>query len=492
MFKALGVGVAAAVAIFSSPAVAFDTGPHATITEQAMDQAGYNRAAADAVQVENWLTDYYTSSPTFPAAQQCYLEKLHFDDVFTDEDVDAYWQTLLNNTIAAARKAKADNDYVEMYAVMGISLHAVQDFYSHSNWVESSGDSYPAYDLTTYFQWKQRPWRRTAVVHTGWYANCLNIPQGDHTPHGGYTGNGMNHDSVVRPNYNRAYIYAVSASYEWLQQLWQAVAAAPGDRAFANRMMNYQPSQADAVALAYDQKAALYLSEWIDNPADTAALDGHWNGNRSGYAAAFAAFALAWTSTPDSIYVSTFKNRGVYVALSQGLYQKPTGSLPTLYPGFIGGAVVDLRAPRVCATYPSGSESYFGQVVATNGAGPGYNGGAPGLPIRDAAQHHLSCTDTPWEYLTLAPVWSNSVTLDYTLWDEYGFPGPPSASAIPINGAATDLTFSCTLRADARCSWGNKGGTLQAMPARLTLNGSGSKGVTLSNVTLTLMQTYFH
>ena len=148
MLKALTLAFGLA-AMLAAPAVAFDTGPHASITEQAMALSGYNRAAADAVQVENWLTDYYTSSPTYPSDQQCYLEKLHFDDVFTDADVDAYFKTLLRNTIAAAVKAKADNDYVELYAVLGISLHVVQDFYTHSNWVESSGLDGPFYDATT-------------------------------------------------------------------------------------------------------------------------------------------------------------------------------------------------------------------------------------------------------------------------------------------------------------------------------------------------------
>ncbi len=136
MIKHLTAALALAMAWLAAPAWAFDTAPHANITEQAMSLTGYNRPAADAVQVENWLTDYYTSSPTFPKSQQCYLEKLHFDDVFTDADVDAYWDTLLRNTLAAAAKAKADNDIVEFYVVLGVSLHVVQDFYAHSNWVE--------------------------------------------------------------------------------------------------------------------------------------------------------------------------------------------------------------------------------------------------------------------------------------------------------------------------------------------------------------------
>jgi hypothetical protein len=475
-------------AVLTSPAAAFDTGPHATITEQALDLAGYSRDVADAVQVANWLTDYYTSSPTFPSAQQCYLEKLHFDDVFTDADVYAYWSTLLRNTLAAAVKAKADNNYVELYTVMGISLHVVQDFYTHSNWVESAGDVGSQYDVTTYLQWSR--WRRvrTGVLHTGWYPNCLNIAQGNHTPHGGYSGVGMNHDSVVRPNYARAYVYAVAASYEWIQQIWQAVANAPGDPAFANKAMRYQFSASDRAALSRDQLASLYLSEWIINPANPSSLDGHWNGNRSGFLEAFAATALAWTSGTDSVFVTEFKDDGVYVALTQGLYGPTPPPMPALYAGFMSGTVVDMHAPRVCARHPFGTESYFGQAVATNGVGPGYNGGAAGFPIRDAAQHYLTCTDTPWEYITLVPMWSNSVKLDYTLWNEYGLP-EPSATGVPIDGSAQSVTFTCTLRPAYGCRWGDTGASSsQTMPASLNLSGS-FYGVTLDRVAIELQPT---
>jgi hypothetical protein len=474
--------------VWAPPVAAFDTGPHATITEQALALAGYNRAAMDVIQVENWLTDYYTSSPTMSSDQRCYLEKLHFDDIFTTDDVKAYWKTLLQNTIAAAVKAKANNNYLELYAVIGISLHVVQDFYTHSNWVESAGNVGSAYDTTTYLQWSQNSWTRTESLRTGWYGNCLNISQGSHMPHGGYAGVGMNHDSVVRPNYARAYIYALSASYEWVNQIYQAVASAPGDRRFATNMLNYQPSASDAAALARDQQAALYLSEWIQNPVSPSALDGHWNGNHSGYLGTFTAFALTWTSAPDSSFVRAFKDDGVYVALSRGLYEPATGQMPTLYLGYITGTVVDMRVPRVCANVSVGTESYYGQIIATNGPGPGVSGGAPGFPIRDAAQHYLPCTSTPWEYINLVPVWSNSVKLDYTLWNEYGLPSP-SQTAVPIHGSSREVTFSCTFRPQMGCAWGDTGGPQQAMPASLNLSGNGFKGVSLTSIAIQLTPT---
>ena len=83
--KGLRASFAALVAIALSiasmvPAAAFDTGSHADLTVQGMQRGGFNRQAADVVQVENWLTDFYTSRPSFGSADQCELEKLYFTD----------------------------------------------------------------------------------------------------------------------------------------------------------------------------------------------------------------------------------------------------------------------------------------------------------------------------------------------------------------------------------------------------------------------------
>ncbi len=127
-----------------APAAAFDSGPHAGITVDAVMRARFNRSAADTVQVENWLTDYYTWSPTLGSrAAQCDIEKLHFDDVFSTADVGNYWSTLLANTKDAVKAAEQHNDVVEFYTVLGMSLHMVQDFYAYSNWVEQTGASWP-------------------------------------------------------------------------------------------------------------------------------------------------------------------------------------------------------------------------------------------------------------------------------------------------------------------------------------------------------------
>ena len=451
------LAAAAALVLPPGPAVAFDTGPHASITIDALTRAGFNRNAANAVQVENWLTDYYTSSPTTGSAAKCDLEKLHFDDVFSNADIAKYWATFTTNTKAAVKKAEADNDVVEFYVVLGMSLHVVQDFYSHSNWVEAHSVTSGLYHTATWFQADPEP---PPGLYSGWYANCLNIPQGNHVPHGGYTW-GMNHDSVVRPNYDRAYVYAYAASYEWAKNLLDLLGGN-----FATRVKNYNPTPSDANDLAYDQKASIYVSEWIENPLNTSDLDGHWNGNRSGYAAAFAKFVAGWTGSHDSVFVKAFKNFKLYEALSKNLYSGATAQLPPfkMYP--TSGTIFAMRTLSVYANWAiTGTDSYYGELT-------GLNLGNASYPYRDASQYHLPRTQVPWLQLTYVPPSQASIDFNYGLWNEWN---TTNNDLVPIKGNQKSLRFTCKTT-NASCTGDIAGGPwTPASP--YTTAGSGTDGV---------------
>ncbi|MEA2784994.1 MAG: hypothetical protein QOF71_1098 [Candidatus Eremiobacteraeota bacterium] len=445
--------VAAVSLVPVAPAAAFDTGPHASITTDALKRLGFSASAGTAVQVENWLTDYYTSAPFFGSGPKCALDKLHFDDVFSNADIASYWTTLAANTKAAAQQAERDNDVIEFFTVLGMSLHVVQDFYTHSNWVEQNGAS-GSYKTRTWFQTPSPP----SGLYTGWYPNCLNIPQGSHVPHGGYT-SGLNHDSVVRPRYDRAYVFALAASLEWTQNVLAWVSPS-----FAGRARAYSPTAGDANDLAYDQKASLFISEWIENPLNVASLDGHWNGNRSGYAGAFATFAAAWTGSHDSVYVRTFKQKAIYTALSNGLYQPATQPMPAFTRSPVSGTVFAMRTLSVNANFAVGTESYFGSL---------YRAGGTSYPYRDASQYHLPRTAVPWLQLMLVTNQA-TVSFDYRLSNEYG---TTNSTLVPIQGGKTSLIFSCNV-AGATCTGDISGGPWsQGNP--YTTKGSGFKGVAL-------------
>ena len=416
------------------PSAAFDTATHADITEQAMMREGFNREAADVVQVENWLTDFYTSRPLFGSADQCELEKLHFDDVFDAVDIAHYWAELTANTKAAVEAAARADDKIKFLSVLGTSLHVVQDFYAHSNWVEARGTGGTQYRSASWFALgSQRP----QTLHTGWYANCLNIPQGTHVPHGGYSGSppaALNHDSYVRPNWDGAYVVAYAASEEWIYnvELWAHAA----NSSFLAGVFNLNLSQSDAKALALDRKASIYISEWVYNPFDPGHVDGHWAGNPSGNAPGFAAMLTAWGLSPDSAFVNAFKVQKYFRLLSDGLYSSTHVTQPAIVPLYLQGRAFGMRTLSVYANWAfTGTDSYFGELTPTDVGSGNYT-------YRDASQYHRPRTDVPWNTLIVlrTPRDRSAVTLRYQLWNEFS---STNNDAVTIQNDAKVLNFSC-------------------------------------------------
>jgi hypothetical protein len=121
--------------LLAKPAFAFDTGHHSDLTKEALQDQGFGETAIQTVQVQNWLVDYFSSSPT--SSIEGDVAKLHFDNLFTTEQIRNYWGRLTVNTRSAVQQAAREKDTLKLLTILGISLHAVQDFYSHSNWVET-------------------------------------------------------------------------------------------------------------------------------------------------------------------------------------------------------------------------------------------------------------------------------------------------------------------------------------------------------------------
>lgn len=124
---------------------------HEKISEDAAQAAGWSREAADAVA---WHADYLDSylynpiwwvkaGPVEPAwdrfkvalATHDEMVKLHFDDLVSNPRVRHTWLRYLSGTVAGLVWAEERNDVAGAHNIVGASLHAVQDFYSHSNWL---------------------------------------------------------------------------------------------------------------------------------------------------------------------------------------------------------------------------------------------------------------------------------------------------------------------------------------------------------------------
>ncbi|PNY81520.1 hypothetical protein [Deinococcus koreensis] len=294
---------------FGGGAHAFDTGHHADLTREVMAEAGMNDTAIRAAQVENWLVDYYsTDAFNIPASIRREAAKLHADNLFSRAAVTNYWNRYAANAKAAFQEAARNNNPRQVVALLGMSLHTVQDFYTHANWPETQAPPAGAdYATVTWFDATsaQREGVKTGKASTS--------PDTSQTPHGGYT-SGMNHDSYVRPNWDRAYVFAYAGGRQWVNQarLWVAeINPAVWESAKGLSLEGKYLSRLNS-----DYTAMYRISEWVkDGPED-----GHWKGNRSGVRKDFLAYAATWVAfTLDSVFVEDFKNRRWHQLLSGGL-----------------------------------------------------------------------------------------------------------------------------------------------------------------------------
>ena len=276
------------------PAFAFDTGHHSDVTREALQNEGFKETPIKIVQVENWLVDYYSNQILTPEVKK-ESEKLHFDNLFTTEDISNYWTWLTLNTKEAVKQAVTKEDPLNLLTILGISLHGVQDFYSHSNWVEehSSSSDGNSYSSATWFD-SPRDTTSQLKLYTGAYPPELDKEK---KPHGKYK-DGMNKDSYVRDNWEQAYVSAYAASRQWVNAVHEWVKEVNPD--FWSQVQNYT---ADETALDKDLKAAYDISLYVKVSGE----DGHWKGNGSGNKTYFGAKITDWLRTKDSPFVEEFK-----------------------------------------------------------------------------------------------------------------------------------------------------------------------------------------
>ena len=166
-------------------------------------------------------------------------------------------------------KARVNNDPVQLLSVLGISLHQVQDFYSHTNWLEPGGVpggqgpdwASKGFGRTPTWFDVPAPMRSAEVLYAG---GSVGIGRN----HGGWNADGNSSlnrfnakDWPGRPLYTEAHEAAYFATRQWVQALRAHVA----DEAFWGRAMRLARAPA---LLAKDQKGALNISF----------ASGHWQG----------------------------------------------------------------------------------------------------------------------------------------------------------------------------------------------------------------------
>ena len=139
------------------------------MTRDALTAEGFSAAGANVGMVNNWFVDYYTNPDDNPYSGHAHAlvgllrfgfnredwlfqwvegaQRMHFDagirqvgmpDLSNTAGVEQGMATpdVPHAQVGPVRRTAEPPDPLEVMAVLGISLHAVQDFYTHSNWVE--------------------------------------------------------------------------------------------------------------------------------------------------------------------------------------------------------------------------------------------------------------------------------------------------------------------------------------------------------------------
>jgi len=414
----------------TAPAVAFDTGHHYDLTEDAMRDRGFSSKAYGIAQVANWLTDYYEHSPAnqYLSIKE-HTRKLHFDNLLTTSQVRNYWAHLVVNTHDAIQDAVRRNDPLRALVLMGISLHAVQDFYTHSNWVETHPSDAVSYRTETWFSTPPN----SSNVYTGISSSFVGQAPANHPSHGSYA-NGLNKDSYyMKPNWEHAYTFAYVASREWINAIKAWVEQeSPG---FWRQMQTIEISSFE---LGQDLGATYRLSEWVE--------EGHWKGKGSGDPTSFLAHSLTWLGLPDGAIVEEFKNRTAYRAISNNLTgaQPPTKPIPVVPSLPLSHRAVIIRTLNV----KESSTGYL-ETRIDPGADPDYYARVKlfGQTFTEATQMDKSSIKPFWTSIKFVPLNVSVIEAEYRLIDEDGFTKNDVADINPKNGRA--LNFDINLNANA-------------------------------------------
>jgi hypothetical protein len=326
----------------SSRAAAFDTYWHAQATQIVGEEFGFTKDATDVMKLGNFSPDLfgpvedYASSRLNPEQRQGLQEFglrnaksraaaifLHFDNLDGKLDrnskFDYLFNQLLDNTrnSLAAYHTKPDLDEATrntlILVTLGASLHTVQDFYSHSDWIHNDFDSTPVKMVRTdsgrvvaptWFQVRARlgdpdKWRFT--VKSGIYPpvagvrdththmnhdNSRLVYREVETPDQPLVSQAQYHndgpiparpddDDSIRRHQQLAVDTAIAASIEWVKLIEQnpdAKAAIDSAKDWKLRGSNLAPELATGLALELSLSCVAGRWDGEDPPADRGIL----------------------------------------------------------------------------------------------------------------------------------------------------------------------------------------------------------------------------
>jgi hypothetical protein len=130
---------------------------HEGLTRQAADAAGWTKPAQNALAFHADYLDSYLYNPLWwfdpnngggpdrlvlSMSSREDLVKIHFDDLVHPDSVRSTWRRYLSGTAAGliwlggAASGTIEQRVAMAHNLIGSSLHAIQDFYTHANWID--------------------------------------------------------------------------------------------------------------------------------------------------------------------------------------------------------------------------------------------------------------------------------------------------------------------------------------------------------------------
>jgi hypothetical protein len=438
--SALLLSLAAFSLCRSAPARAFDTGHHTDMTRAAFQDEGFapGSPVIGIAQVSNFLVDYFSVVEDRIGASPA-LAHLHFDNLKNTAQVRNAWARLAQNTQGAVRAAaagvrSAPNEteryrrMVYLAVLIGASLHPVQDFYSHSNWVEQYPVQGAVYGTRTWFDTPSP----SLSLRTGRVGSTLS-PTGDSTrDHGGYAA-GMNHDSYSRPDWPQAYVYGYSASRQWLRAIRQWVEEV--QPALWQELLGFRLVPSDVAALKDDLESAYYVSSWTQSEEK----NGAWKGRGSGALGFYQKALGRLIPSGYSIFVRSFFATAALARKMEAQDTNP-GAPPSIPRVALGRRAVEVRTlsaamQEVGVDFFKGRADLYAVVVIA------------GQRFVESTQQDREKIQPPWRSIAFVPASARVVQVHYRLFDEDGgLNGDPDPVDVHPAGGRTFAQFQFDVR----------------------------------------------
>jgi len=428
----------------------FDTGHHRDMTRNALMREGFGQQAIEIVVLQNWLTDFYAGqenvsikalfaeTPDLAAIDEA--EWVHFDNLVNTGPVRTYWNTLIQSTAAQMYRrmqSKAD-DPLAILTLLGISLHAVQDFYTHSTWIEAHHPSPGSPFLAlTWMDAEARQLLPQDPIRTGIYPD-KNGPRG-------FRHADLNKDSYERENWDRSYALAYIATRQWVRGFRAFVEAnKPGFWARCIQDARITGPELDTLTTGLDAsyKVSEVLGKWKGSGSsggDVARMmDPYYQFKKtvSGYKLAFIKQAILFELSNDLHNAVTMPNPRVLRPLPTGV------PLPHFDPVPLDETAVVLSMPMVKSTNSPNDpfdevndhSMYARSTFQFSGSG-------------DFSQEFVDATQLfnsgrkpfKWQVIWFVPNIVTDVAIHIELWNE-GASSPAEDHRIDISGSPIDPT----------------------------------------------------